>query len=64
MQSLELIEEAAPYLSLAKIGIANHIGLRHDWAAFGRDAEALCQRLGLDYMLKHDLRQAMERATD
>lgn len=62
-QTLELIEEAAPYLSLAKVGIANHIGLHHDWADFGRRAEALCQSLGLDYLLKHDLRQAMEQAT-
>lgn len=32
-----------------------------DWGAFGREAEALCQRMGLDYYIKASLRKEMER---
>ena len=32
-----------------------------NWAAFGREAEALCQELGLDYYIKSSLRKEMEK---
>lgn len=32
-----------------------------DWGAFGREAEELCQRIGMDYYIKSSLRKEMER---
>ena len=32
-----------------------------DWARFGREAEALCQSMGLDYYIKSSLRVEMEK---
>ena len=32
-----------------------------DWGAFGRKAEELCQRIGMDYYIKSSLRKEMER---
>lgn len=43
-----------------KIGKLNYHPSDIDWAAFGREAEALCQRLGLDYYIKDSLRREME----
>lgn len=47
-----------------KIGKLNHMKLQKpiDWAAFGREAEALCQRMRLDYYIKSSLRNEMEKA--
>ena len=33
-----------------------------NWAQFGREAEALCKGLGLDYYIKESLRAEMEKA--
>lgn len=43
-----------------KIGKLNYHPSDIDWAAFGRDAEALCKRLGLHYYIKDSLRREME----
>lgn len=43
-----------------KIGKLNYYPSDIDWAAFGHEAEALCQSLGLDYYIKDSLRQEME----
>lgn len=43
-----------------KIGKLNYWPSDIDWAAFGREAEAVCRRLGLDYYIKDDLRKEME----
>ena len=32
-----------------------------DWGAFGREAEELCRRIGMDYYIKSSLRKEMER---
>lgn len=45
-----------------KIGKLNYYPSDIDWAAFGREAEALCQSIGLDYTIKESLRKEMERA--
>lgn len=60
-QTLALIREAAPYLDMAKIGKLNYGPTPKpiDWCEFGRQAEELCQELGLAYYLKRDLREAM-----
>jgi DNA repair photolyase len=44
-----------------KIGKLNYHPSEINWAQFGRDAEALCRRLGLDYYIKDSLRAEMER---
>lgn len=43
-----------------KIGKLNYHPSGVDWAAFGREAEAICQGCGLDYYIKDDLRKEME----
>lgn len=45
-----------------KIGKLNYHPSDIDWKAFGREAESTCQRRGLDYYIKADLRREMERA--
>jgi DNA repair photolyase len=44
-----------------KIGKLNYHPSTIDWAAFGREAEALCKARGLDYYIKADLRAEMEK---
>lgn len=43
-----------------KIGKLNYHPSTIDWADFGRRAEALCKKLGLDYYIKESLRAVME----
>lgn len=43
-----------------KIGKLNYHPSTIDWAEFGREAEALCRELGLDYYIKDSLRKEME----
>lgn len=45
-----------------KIGKLNYHPSGVDWAAFGREAEAICQSRGLDYYIKDDLRKEMGAA--
>lgn len=44
-----------------KIGKLNYHLSNIDWAAFGREAEALCQKYGIDYYIKESLREEMEK---
>lgn len=44
-----------------KIGKLNYHHSDIDWKQFGHEAEALCQRLGLDYTIKDSLRAEMEK---
>lgn len=46
-----------------KIGKLNYYPSDINWAEFGHKAEALCQKLGLDYTIKESLRREMEDAT-
>ena len=43
-----------------KIGKLNYHPSDINWAEFGRKAESLCQKLGLDYYIKESLRAEME----
>ena len=43
-----------------KIGKLNYWPSDIDWAEFGRGAEELCRKLGLDYYIKDSLRAEME----
>lgn len=44
-----------------KIGKLNYHPSSINWKQFGHEAEALCQRLGLDYTIKESLRREMEK---
>ena len=44
-----------------KIGKLNYHPSDINWAEFGREAEELCKRLGLDYYIKDSLRKEMEK---
>lgn len=44
-----------------KIGKLNYYPSDIDWKKFGNDAEALCQRLGVNYYIKESLREEMEK---
>lgn len=44
-----------------KIGKLNYHPSDIDWTVFGRKAESLCQKLGLDYYIKDSLRAEMEK---
>jgi DNA repair photolyase len=70
-QTLLLIKLAAPYIDIAKIGMANHTAswdwpseewrervASIDWPDFRRRAIKLCESLGLNYYIKADLREA------
>lgn len=56
LSAIELLR----FVKKVKIGKLNYHPSDIDWAAFGREAEALCQRLGLDYYIKDSLRREME----
>lgn len=60
---LGYIEIAGKCFDRVKIGKLNYHRPPQpiDWGAFGRDAEKLCQDLGLDYYIKEGLRREMER---
>lgn len=57
---LEMIRDVVPYADKIKIGKLNYYPSDIDWAKFGREAEALCQEIGLDYYIKEGLRADME----
>jgi len=59
---LGMIKDVAPYVDKVKIGKLNYHLSDIDWARFGREAEALCKSLGLDYYIKDSLRAEMEKA--
>ena len=52
----------APIVDKVKIGKLNYHPSDIAWADFGRRAESLCQKLGLDYYIKESLRAEMEVA--
>ena len=56
---LWLIEAMSSMLDKVKIGKLNYHPSDIDWKAFGVQAEALCQQLGLDYYIKDSLRAEM-----
>jgi hypothetical protein len=49
-----------PWFDKVKIGKLNYYHSDIDWKAFGLEAEALCQKVGLDYYIKESLRAEME----
>ena len=57
---LEAIEACSDILDKVKIGKLNYYPSNINWKKFGKEAEELCQRLGLDYYIKDSLRKEME----
>lgn len=58
---LDCIRWCASFVDRVKIGKLNYHPSSINWAQFGRDAEALCREMGLDYYIKDSLRAEMER---
>ena len=58
---LWLIEAMAPMVDKVKIGKLNYHPSDIGWKRFGQEAEALCQRLGLNYYIKDSLRAEMNK---
>lgn len=58
---LDAIEKTADYVDKIKIGKLNYHKSDIDWKRFGKQAEALCKELGLDYYIKDSLRKEMEK---
>lgn len=58
---LRCIDLYSSCFNKVKIGKLNYYPSDIDWAAFGHEAEALCQSLGLDYYIKDSLRKEMEK---
>lgn len=47
------------FVDKVKIGKLNYYPSEINWKEFGQDAEAICQRMGLDYYIKDSLRREM-----
>ena len=58
---LRCINAFSTSFDLVKIGKLNYQPSDINWKEFGKEAEALCQKLGLDYYIKDSLRKEMER---
>ena len=56
---LDCIKGCAYFIDRVKIGKLNYHPSDINWAQFGREAEALCKSLGLDYYIKDSLRAEM-----
>lgn len=49
------------WIDRIKIGKLNYHPSEINWKKFGREAEALCKKQGLDYYIKESLRREMEK---
>ena len=58
---LYMAQATRDYVDKIKIGKLNYHPSDINWAQFGREAEALCKSLGLDYYIKDSLRAEMEK---
>ena len=56
---LGIMRDFAREFDKVKIGKLNYYPSEIDWKKFGHDAEALCQKLGIDYTIKDSLRAKM-----
>lgn len=56
-QTLEIIRATHEFVDTYKVGKANYIQSTVDWADFGRKAVALMDSLGVNYLVKEDLRK-------
>ena len=58
---LGMIKDIAPHTDKVKIGKLNYHKSDINWAEIGRNAEAICKKIGVDYYIKESLRAEMER---
>lgn len=58
---LGMIKDIAPHTDKVKIGKLNYHKSDINWAEFGRNAKAICKKIGVDYYIKESLRAEMER---
>ena len=58
---LNFLEINPAYVNRVKIGKLNYHPSYINWKEFGREAEALCNRLGVSYYIKDSLRKEMEK---
>ena len=58
---LDCIRGCAYFIDKVKIGKLNYHPSAINWAQFGRDAEAACREMGLDYYIKDSLRAEMNK---
>ena len=58
---IQCIKYLYPHVNKVKIGKLNYYPSDIDWKKFGQEAEAVCQRLGVDYYIKDSLRAEMEK---
>lgn len=60
-ESLEIIRRCHGFVDKFKVGTLNHHARAKeiDWKAFGTEAVALLEKLGCDYYIKRDLREAI-----
>ena len=56
-----VLDEYYELFDKVKIGKLNYHRSDIDWARFGRDAETICQKRGLEYYIKESLRAEMEK---
>lgn len=57
---LEFIEEHGKEVDKIKIGKLNYHPSHINWCEFGRKVEVLCEKKGINYYIKEDLRKAMK----
>lgn len=58
---LGILSDWHSIMDKVKIGKLNYHPSDINWKQFGKDAEALCQKLGLDYYIKDSLRAEMNK---
>lgn len=58
---ITVIKQHYDLFDRVKIGKLNYHPSDIDWAQFGRDAEAACREMGLDYYIKDSLRTEMDK---
>ena len=58
---LKLTGMATGRVDKVKIGKLNYFPSNIDWKKFGVEAEAICQKYGMDYYIKDSLRKEMEK---
>ena len=57
---LDILGEFPDLFDMVKIGKLNYLSSSIDWAAFGKEAERVCQTLGINYYIKESLREIMK----
>jgi len=60
---LDYIRRCHWFIDKVKIGKLNYHPSDIDWAQFGREAEALCREMCMDYYIKDSLRAEMEKGS-